>query len=278
MCRTTSDRLEFYRRYGRQTDYIRSGLQCKVWHKGLIVKLMQIGLESEVLDLFTSYLKDRKQIVSMDDYKSSMAELKSGIPQGSRLGPLLFIIYINDIVNDLESDILIFADDTTLFAQGFDPAETTAILNRDLEKISVWANKWKITFNPKKSRDMIFTNKNLFNSPPIMLNDTQVLRVTSHKHLGIHLTCNLDWTLQISQLCLKANRKLSVLRSIKYLQRKTLNMLYKVIVRSVIDYGLLIYFNNLKQTDVAKLNRIQYSAAKIVSGALPYTSREKLST
>ena len=131
-------------------------------------------------------------------------------------------------------------------------------------------------FQPQKIQGYDFFKQTSFKLPPIIFNNTQVLRVTSHKHLGIYLTCNLDWTLQISQICLKANRKLAVLRSVKYLQRKTLNMLYKVIVRSIIDYGLPLYFNNLKQTDIAKLNRIQYNAAKVVSGALPYTSREKL--
>ena len=81
------------------------------------------------------------------------------MPQGSRLGPLFFIIYINDISKDLESEILIFADDTTLLASGTDIKVTTEILNRDLIKIYNWASKWKINFNPKKSKDMIFSKK-----------------------------------------------------------------------------------------------------------------------
>ena len=78
---------------------------------------------------------------------------KSNIVQGA----LLFIIYINDIVHDIESEIMIFADDTTLLASGSDPAETSAQLNRDLNKISSWAENWKVTFNATKSKDMIFS-------------------------------------------------------------------------------------------------------------------------
>ena len=108
----------------------------KVWHNGLLAKLGQIGVEGSFLDILSSYLSGRQQIVVVDGIKSDTLDVKAGIPQGSRLGPLLFIIYMNDIINDIESDILIFADDTSLFATGSDPAETADILNRNLEKIS----------------------------------------------------------------------------------------------------------------------------------------------
>ena len=104
------------------------------------------------------------------------------MPQGSRLGPLLFIIYMNDIVEGIESNILIFADDTSLMASGSDPAETVEQLNRDLVKISIWAKKWKVLFNAKKSKDNIFSNKCLNNSPPLIFNETYIDRVNTHKH------------------------------------------------------------------------------------------------
>ena len=124
----------------------------KVWHSGLIAKLEQIGVSGICLDILKSYLSERKQIVVVDGIKSNILEVNAGIPQGSRLGPLLFIIYMNDIMNDIESDILIFADDTLLFASGHDPTETANILNRDLIKISNWASKWKVIFNLKSQK------------------------------------------------------------------------------------------------------------------------------
>ena len=120
----------------------------KVWHKGLIAKLYQIGISGSFINLFTSYLLNRKQCVIIEGVKSGLAEIKAGVPQGSRLGPLLFIIFINDIVDNIESEILLFEDDTTLLASGKDPAETSEILNRDLQKISDWAKNWKVKFNP----------------------------------------------------------------------------------------------------------------------------------
>ena len=183
---------------------------------------------------------------------------------------------MNDIVDDIESDILIFADDTSLFATSTDPAETAAILNRDLNKISAWAKKWKVTFNAGKSKDIIFSQKCLNNSPPLIFNNSYIERVNLHKHLGLYLSSSLDWSEQIKQVCLKANKKLSVLRSVKLLNRQTLDLLYKITVRSVIDYALPVYFKNLKQTQISRLENIQYRAAKLVTGAFHYSSREKL--
>ena len=248
----------------------------KVWHRGLLAKLDQIGISGTLHQLFASYLADRKQVVVVDGCKSSVRDIKAGVPQGSRLGPLLFIIYINDIIKDIESEILIFADDTSLLVSGKNPQETSNTLNRDLIKIAEWSNKWKVIFNAEKSKQIIFSRNNLQNSPPILLNNQQIDRVNTHKHLGILLTYNLDWSPQVQSVCLKANRKLSVLRRVKMLSRQTLDVLYKVTVRSVIDYGLPLYYNSLKITDKARLDRVQYTAGKIVTGALNLTSKQKL--
>ena len=248
----------------------------KVWHNGLLAKLGQIGVDGNFYNTVRSYLSRRQQIVVVDGVKSDILDTKAGVPQGSRLGPLLFIIYMNDINEGIESDMLIFADDTSLLATGADPAETSANLNRDLVKIHSWALRWKVTFNPKKTRDIIFSKKVLNNSPPITFDNTIIERVNVHKHLGLFLTSSLDWNVQVNEVCLRANRKLSVLRSVKLLSRQTLDILYKLTVRSVIDYGLPVYYNNLKQTELLRLENVQYRAAKIVSGALHLTSREKL--
>ena len=250
----------------------------KVWHRGLLAKLFQAGIEENFYELMSSYLMNRKQKVVVNGEKSDMLDIKAGVPQGSRLGPLLFLIYINDISQDIESDILIFADDTSLFVSGADPAETTKILNRDLQKISSWAKKWKVKFNVAKTKSLIFSNKVLNNSPPLTFNDCYIDLVNVHKHLGVYLSSTLDWSRQISEVCLRANRKLSVIRSVKLLSRQTLDVLYKLTVRSIIDYALPVYCTTLKQTELARLDNIQYRAAKLVTGAFHLTSRDKLNT
>merc|ERR1712082_526646 len=139
-----------------------------------------------------------------------------------------------------------------------------------------WAKIWKVTFNASKSKEMIFSNKELNNSPPVIFNNSIVERVSSHKHLGIYLTSTLDWSLHVHETCIKAYRKLSVLRSVKLLQRNTLDLLFKLTIRSIIDYGLVVLGTTLKLNDLKRLEQIQYRASKLVTGALHLTSAEKI--
>ena len=245
--------------------------------KGILAKLEQIKVEGSCHNLFNSYLTNRKICTVVDGCKSEVLEVTAGVPQGSRLGPLLWIIFINDIQDDLESEVLLFADDTCLFASDIDPALTAKVLNRDLEKISTWAKNWKVIFNAGKSKDLIFSHsKYLFNSPPLLLNDKYISRVHQHKHLGLWLSANLDWEKQIQTACLKANGKLAVLRSVKFLDRATLDLLYKLTIRSVLEYGLVVYYNSLTQNQQLRLSQVQYRAARLCTGALYLTSQVKL--
>jgi hypothetical protein len=123
----------------------------KAWHSGIIAKLEQIQIKNSALDLFRSYLGNRRQITVIDSQKSTEKAVLAGIPQGSRLGPILWILYYNDIIVGLESEVLIFADDICIFAKGNTPEVTTQILNRDLTKISSCASQWKVNLNPSKT-------------------------------------------------------------------------------------------------------------------------------
>ena len=97
----------------------------------------------------------------------------------------MFILYINDIQKDIESEILVYADDTTLLASGANPTETTDILNRDLDKIGIWAEKWKVKFNADKSCSMLYSTKQNMNIPGLLFNGDCIKMVNEHKHLGV---------------------------------------------------------------------------------------------
>ena len=233
--------------------------------------------QGSCLNLFESYLTNRKICTVVDGEKSKILDINAGVPQGSRLGPLLWILYIQDIIDELESECLLFADDTCLFVSGEDPALTAVVLNNDLVKIENWAKKWKVQFNATKSKEIIFsTNKALFNSPPLIFNNDFISRTHEHKHLGLWLTSNLDWQKQVHEACLKANGKLAVLRSVKFLDRATLDLLYKLTVRSVLEYGMIVYYHSLRPAQIKQLSQVQYRAAKLCTGALHFSSQLKL--
>ena len=246
-----------------------------VWHAGLLKKLEQINIKGEVLDLFSSYLFERRAVVTIDGQTSSELPVNAGVPQGSRLGPLLFLIYINDLVENLESMPYIFADDTTLIATASSTWETTNILNRDLVKISNWAHTWKITFNPQKSKDMIFS-KQLMPSHPVIMGLHFIERVHLHKHLGVFLTSDLSWDKQIANITKKVNLKLSILWQVKGLSRHCLDVLCKLHVRSSIDYAITAFGPCLNLMQIKKLDTLLYRAAKIVTGAQKFTSKHNL--
>ena len=132
----------------------------KVWHRGLLAKLRASGISGRLLDWITDYLKDRLQRVVINGQCSNWTEIKAGVPQGSVLGPLLFLLYINDIVNVVRNcHIKLFADDTCLYIEVDDREEAAAALNGDLHEIDSWAKRWLVTFSAAKTKSLIISNK-----------------------------------------------------------------------------------------------------------------------
>ena len=123
----------------------------RVWHTGLIHKLEAAGVTQTLLAWFKNYLYDRKQRIILPGVSSDWSKILAGVPQGSILGPLLFLIYINDIVNEIGSNIRLFADDTILFVIVENPVIPAEQLNADLVKILQRAETWLVSFNPTKT-------------------------------------------------------------------------------------------------------------------------------
>jgi hypothetical protein len=125
----------------------------KVWHKGLLFKLTLTGVNKQLISWIESYLSDRQQKVVSEGFSSTLKGIKAGVPQGSILGPFLFLVYINDIVIDIKNDIRLFADDTSLFVVvEHDHAAAVTSLTDDLNVISNWANIWAVQYNPQKTK------------------------------------------------------------------------------------------------------------------------------
>ena len=133
----------------------------KVWHEGLLYKLESFGISGNLPKLFQSYLNNRQQRVVLNGQYSKWAPVLAGVPPGSILGPLLFLIYINDLRENLKSSAKLFADDTLLFSTVYNAAESVNLLNENLKKISEWAFNWKMLFNPnitKQAEEVIFVS------------------------------------------------------------------------------------------------------------------------
>ena len=118
--------------------------------------------------------------------------------------------------------------------------------------------------------------KTLNNSLPILFDQSIISRVGNHKHLGVNLTCNLNWDLHINNIVKQANIKLSVIHGVSLLDRHTLDLLYKMNIRSRIDYCLQVYGPSLIIQQLERLEKIQYSAARLVTGTMKFTSRARL--
>ena len=200
----------------------------RVWHKGLLFKLKQAGINSTLLQWLSSYLSDRKQRVLIPGGSSSWLPIKAGVPQGSILGPLLFLIYINDIVLNVNSTVRLFADDTSLYLIVDNPTEAARFLNSDLELMYQWAESWLVKFNANKSESLLISRKtNRPLHPQLLMNNEPIKEVSYHKHLGIFLSSDGTWHDHINSITSKAWLRVNLMRKLKFLlDRRSLEIIY----------------------------------------------------
>ena len=253
----------------------------RVWHEGLIYKLKRNGIDSNFLNILVSFLSFRKQRVVLNGSFSSWSEINAGVPQGSILGPLLFLIYINDLPEGLISNAKLFADDTCIFSKVYDPVTSARVLNDDLEKISEWAYQWKMSFNPdpnKPAQEVIFSHKiSQINHPILTLNDSQVEKTSCQKHLGMLLDSKLNFYEHVQNILTKVNRSIGMIRKLNsFLPRSSLLTIYKSFVRPQIDYGDVIYDQAFNLSFQKKIESIQYNASLAILGAIRGSSMEKV--
>ena len=227
----------------------------KVWHDGLIFKLKCNGISGILLKFSESYLQNRQQRVVLNGTASDWRNVTAGVPQGSVLGSLLFLVYINDLTDNISSEMRLFADDSSLFTRVEGVDLTHEKLVKDLQTITNWGYQWKMVFIPditKQAIEVLFSvKKKKPVHPELLFNGITVSREDHTKHLGVYLDSELSFSKHIREAVMKATKGVSLLKYLsKYVSRKVLDLSYKLYVRPHLDYG----------------EQVQYIAALLVSG------------
>ena len=241
----------------------------KVWHNGILHKLSLCGIRGNLLKWFKSYLTNRMQRVTLRGQYSSWGKIGAGVPQGSVLGPLLFILYINDITSVVRhSNIRLFADDTCLFIEVDDRVETVSKLEGDLLNIEQWADKWLVSFAPEKTKSLTVSNKRDSNQNPVIHFKNHIIEeVQSHTYLGLLFTSKLSWNMHINNVEQKARKRLNMLTPLKYkLDRKSIEIMFQSFVASSMYYGIEIWGGSF-DSHLLKLEQVIVDGMRLVTGA-----------
>ena len=247
-------------------------------HERLLFKLYCYGLRDPLLGWVKSFLTGRSQRVCVNGYFSEWHTITSGIPQGSILGPLLFVIYINDMPSLTNSLTYLFADDTKIY-RPINSMEDCLILQDDLDTLQTWSNNWLLQFHPSKCF-VLTIGKSLFNfdyTLPNMHDNSRTLlgHVAEAKDLGVVVDGNLSFDSHINTKINKANSILGIIRrSFVHLDQATLVMLYVALVRPHIEFANTIWHPYLKK-HINAIEAVQRRATKLIYSLknLPYNER-----
>ena len=248
-------------------------------HQRLLSKLKGYGVKGNVHRWIQNFLLDRRQRVVINGEASSWRDVLSGIPQGSVLGPVLFICYVNDMPETVQSMIRMFADDTKVFAQ-CDSTEECHQLQSDLDTLQDWADTWQLRFNATKCKAMHLGRNNLQFSYHMRSNQTEVELESTvcEKDLGVHVDPSLKFTKHCEKAVNKANQLLGIIRrSFDYIDKESMTYLFKGLVRPHLEYGNCVW-SPINKTDSTLIENVQKRATKLVPDLRSLEYEERLKT
>jgi hypothetical protein len=232
-------------------------------HDRLLQKLDHLGIDGKVNTWISGFLKKRQQRVLADGEFSSPASVDSGVPQGSVLGPLLFLCHINDLPDRVSSQVRMFADDCLLYRQICTEEDHTN-LQKDLIALEEWAHMWGMKFNATKCYVMRIGRGRSLSDWFYTLCDHPLEQVQHNPYLGVLLSEDLKWTAHITKVAKKANNILAFLRrNLQSCPRSLKETAYKTLVRSITEYSCTVWDPHLKG-DIATLEAVQRRAARFV--------------
>ena len=239
----------------------------KVPHLRLLEKLRYYNLDANVIGWIKSFLSNRSQRVVVDGFQSEDAPVLSGVPQGTVLGPLLFLIFINDISEDLESIVRLFADDCVLYREIKSQADVEA-LQRDLDKLIKWSKSWGMEFNIDKCYLLSITlAKKRKISSEYTMDGKKVKPVQSTKYLGVTINNQLKWDEHVENVCGTASKLLGFLRrTLHKCPEDIKEKAYKSLVRPRLEYSSSVW-DPYKQKHIDKVEMVQRQAARFVKNA-----------
>lgn len=212
----------------------------RVSHNLLLFKLSKLNLDSNVLTWVRNFLTNRSQFVTVNQSDSPMSKVLSGVPQGSVIGPLLFLIYINDLPAKLHSSINLYADDCVIYRE-ISNTNDANVLQNDLDTITRWCEDWLMTLNINKCKVMHVSRKNSPNFNYTIQN-TLLQSVNSYKYLGVYISSNLSWEQHTNYITANANRTLGYLRrNFRNIPSSLKLLLYKALIRPKLEYAASIW-------------------------------------
>ena len=256
-----------------------------VSHRHLTYKMSKYGITGQLLRWVESFLYNRTQRVVIRGSVSESFAVTSGVPQGSVLGPVLFLIYINDLPLDVVSPLSLFADDSKIFTKivseknksnkkSNNNVNGNEILQKDLDSVRDWASKWKMEFNVDKCKIMHLGNRNPRQT--YKMGESNLNETTGERDLGVLIDCDLDFGKHIKEIVNKANRMVGMIKiGFTYLDKDMFMNLYPVLVRPLLEYCVQVWSPH-KQKYIDLLEGVQRRATKAVPGLRNMSYDERL--